>query len=42
MARKQKRKCKSFNLEDSPVVEGNECLLNNATEVSHLSYQLFE
>ena len=31
MARKQKRKCKSFNLEDSPVVEENECLLNNAT-----------
>lgn len=31
MARKQERKCKSFNLEDSPVVEENERLLNNAT-----------
>lgn len=31
MARKQERKYKSFNLEDSPVVEENERLLNNAT-----------
>lgn len=31
MARKQERKNKSFNLEDSPVVEENERLLNNAT-----------
>lgn len=31
MARKQERKYKSFNLEDSPVVEENERLLNDAT-----------
>ena len=31
MARKQERKYKSFNLEDSPVVEEDERLLNNAT-----------
>lgn len=31
MARKQERKYKSFNLEDSPVVEENERRLNNAT-----------
>lgn len=31
MARKQECKYKSFNLEDSPVVEENERLLNNAT-----------
>ena len=31
MARKQERKYKTFNLENSPVVEENERLLNNAT-----------
>lgn len=31
MARKQERKYKSFNIEDSPMVEENERLLNNTT-----------